>query len=684
MTHYKDGFNYIDGLTEKDILCFDIETTSFWVKEDGEVISYNKELSDEDYKKMRVGALCYIWMLSVNDIVLYGRELSEVKQVFDYISNNYQYANDKDRPIIYIHNLAYEFQFLSNYLEWENVFATAPRKPLKCVYNKIEFRCSYRLTNLSLAKWSEQTTIKKLVGALDYDKKLRTPKSELEEQELAYCEHDVLVMYEGLQSYIKTYKKESKIPLTQTGEVRQKLKKRIAKSTGYYQTHTKLVPKNANDHKILVQAFAGGDTHANMRYVGKTIYDVGSYDETSAYPAMCFRKKGFPTTRFLHCNLSEAEKFDFEKFCYIIGVRFYDVKAKGVHHYIAKSRMVAVKNAEVENGRVIKADYISGYMTEIDLQIIQKTYDIGRIEYVDILKSCKGYLPREIIDMIIELLKNKTEKKGIDDELYMKSKQMFNSTFGMMVYNPVKPSIDFQNGIWTNGILSDELIEETLAGLRKVPYKNYLAYQYGIYVTALNRQELWHMLLQIPTEVYHDTDSLKMKHPRLYKKLFDERNKEIIKENIEACRHYGIPEDSFIAYTPKGKKCVLGIWENEGDPKNGDCEYYEFKTLGAKKYAYRYYDKSIGITVAGVPKVASVCLKNIYHDFNDGFVFDRDICKKKLCTYIDGDNPLVTMPDGYVVKETMGINLRNIGYTLGMVSEFKTLLGKYKERGWMF
>lgn len=102
--------------------------------------------------------------------------------------------------------------------------------------------------------------------------------------------------------------------------------------------------------------------------------------------------------------------------------------------------------------------------------------------------------------------------------------------------------------------INDELIQSTLDDLREKKYKNFLAYQYGIYVTALNRFELWNMLLKIGNdEVYHDTDSLKMLHPRKYKKLFEERNKEIIAENIKACEYHNIPLDSFIAYSKDGK-----------------------------------------------------------------------------------------------------------------------------------
>ena len=78
------------------------------------------------------------------------------------------------------------------------------------------------LVNLSLDTWAKEKKleVKKLTGNLDYNK-LRTPKTELTQEELDYCIHDVLVMYSGLKEYKEKYEHIIEIPLTQTGEVRR-------------------------------------------------------------------------------------------------------------------------------------------------------------------------------------------------------------------------------------------------------------------------------------------------------------------------------------------------------------------------------------------------------------------------------------------------------------------------------
>ena len=64
---------------------------------------------------------------------------------------------------MYVHNLAYEFQFLRDICTFKEVFARTPRKPIKCYADNlgIEFRCSYLLTNQSLKDFLDEMNILK-------------------------------------------------------------------------------------------------------------------------------------------------------------------------------------------------------------------------------------------------------------------------------------------------------------------------------------------------------------------------------------------------------------------------------------------------------------------------------------------------------------------------------------------
>ena len=56
-----------------DILTFDIEVTSGWIKDDGSITGYYPGMPEEYWNGMQPFALCYLWQFSFNDQVYYGR-----------------------------------------------------------------------------------------------------------------------------------------------------------------------------------------------------------------------------------------------------------------------------------------------------------------------------------------------------------------------------------------------------------------------------------------------------------------------------------------------------------------------------------------------------------------------------------------------------------------------------------
>ena len=107
----------------KDLVCaFDIETT------------YIKGINQ---------SVMYSWQFELdNKITLLGRTWSEYEELLDIICENLKTA---EFIVVYVHNLSYEFQFLSGIYNFkpDEVFAVDSRKILKCTqYNHIEYRCS--------------------------------------------------------------------------------------------------------------------------------------------------------------------------------------------------------------------------------------------------------------------------------------------------------------------------------------------------------------------------------------------------------------------------------------------------------------------------------------------------------------------------------------------------------------
>lgn len=700
MIYWRDyNFTYLNKDT---VFCFDTEATSFWIRPDGSVTTYKAEITNEEYNAMSPGGICYIWMLSINGTVIYSRYLSELPEVLALIKDHF----DGERPIIYVHNLAYDFQFLRNVIHFkpEDIFARTRRKPMYAITpDGVEFRCSYMLTRLSLAAWSKALDIRKQSGLLDYDM-LRTPLTPMSEAELKYCEYDVLVMYHGILKYKEKYGELSAIPLTQTGEVRTVIKKMYQKNNGYHFKVTGLQPKTYNEYKRLKAVFAGGETHANRLFcscVGefrnkitkkifkvsqdKIIKNVGSFDKTSDYPYQMAAEL-YPMSRFVKVS-NDLRFLKPESYAYIIELHMINVRCITNTTYISRSHCVSVKNGVYDNGRIISADAISLCMTEQDYMTICDMYTFTIDEVVAVFRSRKGYLPKNYIEYILELYKYKTTLKGDPEkaDIYAQSKQFINSLYGMSVTDIIMPDVHYTDDHWEDyKPLTADQIQQRLDDIQNKWYKNNLAYQWGVWVTAYARRELMQAVLFCDAvEVYHDTDSCKLTKWREYKYYFDFMNTVMDFKLAKMCDHYDIDFEKTRPLKPNGKPAPLGHWDFEGI-------YAKFKTLGAKKYAYWYMFEPDGVTiksenygmhvtVSGVPKEEGGKLLKDLRNFKEGFVFDREKCGKKLITYIDDINPLIEFPDGYVNDQIFGVNLRNIEYTISQTAEYAETINLINE-----
>lgn len=673
-SHHKENDYRINRKCE-DIFTFDIETTSAWL-DGNKVRGYKKGKSTEYWNNLKPIALCYLWQFSFNDKVYYGRELKDFIQVLD------------DLPkltdiIIWIHNLSFEYVFLSNILTWEVVFARNTHKPIKAKckeYPHIEFRCSYMLTRLSLEAWGKQIGIEKLVGNLNYYR-VRTPLTKLEQKELDYGERDCIVVYKGILKYKERYGSVFNIPLTQTGTIRRVVKDKLMSNIKYNYFIKKLVPESVDEYKMLQLVFSGGYTHANRIHSGKVIDKeylnsediyIEHMDFASSYPAVMCSKK-YPMTPWVSTSKRIREDL-FDKKAFIYRIRFKNIKSTNFNTYIQASKCDCIKPI-YDNGRIIEAESIELYVTDVDYNIIKNNYEWEELEVLEAYSSVKSYLPKELVEYILTLYSNKTMYKDVEgmEEIYMQSKQYINSCFGMMVTAILQADVIYHDdGTWSIKKLTREEVEERFAKLRResITEKRYfLSYSWGIYVTAYARENLWKCINKCGRlgydVIYVDTDSIFA----IGKHDWSWYNENVTNELRKACDELDIDFNLTKPKTPKGKEKPLGIFEEE-EP----CE--EFITLGAKRYCERRKGENfLRMTVSGINKDAVKILKNDIHNFKDGVNFDKDAegVNKKLCTYII-DMPTITYHDGYVSNYKFGINLRNNGYKLTMTDEYKSLI----------
>lgn len=669
-SHHKTKDGYKTETYNNSIITFDIETTSAWI-ENGKVIGYATGRTEEYWNNLEPIALCYIWQCSCDGTVYYGRELKDFLNVLEDIPQEL-------KTIIWVHNLSFEFAFLTNILKWDNVFARSPHKPMKCTpkdFPNIEFRCTYMLTRLSLATWGEQLGLSKMIGDLDYEI-VRTPLSALTKKELGYCERDCLVVEAGIKDYLKKYKKQRNIPLTQTGTVRLEVKERLMSDETYVKYIKRLVPRSAEEYKMLQDLFAGGYTHANRFWAGHIIEDtIQHYDFASSYPTVMICEK-FPCTPWQYTGwkyLPPKEKFD--DYAYIIKCKFYNIESVSFNTYLQASKC-AYENVQLDNGRIIKADYVETIITEQDLITITNNYEWEKVEVTEVYESKKDYLPLELRKYILELYGNKTTLKGIaeKEDLYMQSKQYINSMFGMCVTAIVQSECRLTGDDWQIMPLTKEYVEhklELLAHYNPREKRYFLSYSWGCWVTAYARRNLWTCMESCDHDViYVDTDSIFV----VGEKDFTWYNDMVTEKLRKSCEDTGIDFALTRPKTIKGKEKPLGIFDREDD-----C--IEFITLGAKRYCERRAgDKALHLTISGINKGAVAMLQNDMSNFKDGFIFDKDdpSVTKKMHTYIT-EQPKVKFDDGYVSTYTHGINLRRAGYTLGVTDDYKSLIHYFEQ-----
>jgi hypothetical protein len=636
---------------------FDIETSSFY---DGE----NKR------------ACMYIFMFALNGNYVYGRTWED----FDFTLNKLREVlqlNEYRRIIIYIHNLGYEFQFLIGHERFKDVFARNARHPIKCTMNDcFDLKCSLMLSGMSLAKTADDLTnvkIQKLTGDLDY-KLLRTWKTSLTKEEFGYCEHDVKILhYFILEEMAKNDNDITKIPLTKTGYVRKYCQNYIKKHT-YYPKYRekikKIAPVNKDLFCLLHKSFMGGYTHANYMYVGMVLENVSSIDFTSSYPSVMIRKK-YPMQPFTKTHIKDLTDFRYciKNYPCVFEVELTNITSKKCNHILSRSKCSVCDNAVVDNGRIVSADRIFTYFTDIDFKDFEQFYSYEHLSIGKFYTSSYGYLPKQIIECALKFYNDKTTLKGVagKEVEYLVGKGMLNSLFGMCVTNPVNDDIVFNGKEWNTEKrdISEALQENYIKNKKQV-----LVYQWGVWITAWARHELFKGILEINDDViYCDTDSIKFLNYENYENWINEYNKNCINEINKALNYYEIDLNLAKPKTIKGIEKPLGVWDFEGI-------YNKFKTLGAKRYAYEQ-DEKFNITVSGLNKKRAVpyivATLQPFEFFDNEMYIPKEYTGKNTLTYIN--DPYKIMVKDYQgnyaeVEENTYIHMEEQDYNMSLSEQF--------------
>lgn len=573
------------------VTAFDIETSTV-------------QVPDPETGEDRSHAFMYVWQFQLGPkYTIIGRTWDDFDRLRDLLRDVANKAmrkfklDERPRYVCYVHNLAYEWQYLQGvyFIENESCFFRDVRKPIYFEFDHLLImRCSYMHSNMSLAKFGDAvgTTTKKLNGDLFDYSIVRYPWTELSDYELEYCINDVRTLEEAIRLEMKKDGDDLyTIPLTSTGYVRRECK-RALEPLRY--SITQLLP-DSTTYGLLRRCFRGGDTHANRFRVGVVQKDCEGYDIESDYPARQLNYR-FPMTPFQKLR---PEDSTIERIIRLIAkgnAVIGDYTFKGIHlknpkdafPYIPLSKCQAL-HPVLDNGRILSADMITIGLTEIDLEIIMDQYEFLTIRVDNAMTAGKAMLPQAYRDVIKKYYEAKTALKGIADQeyYYRKSKNKLNAVYGMSAQQPLHPEIVYSPSDPEDkfSVIPVTDPEEATAQLANAAFP----YQWGVYTTAYARKALREGLAIIGTDetgisnaIYCDTDSIKaVGHAD-----FTELNKRI--RAMSAA-------NAATAVDPKGRKHYIGVWDYEG-------KYQKFLTHGAKRYCYEDESGDLHVTVSGVTK----------------------------------------------------------------------------------
>ena len=569
---------------------FDIETSTVW--------------TNADHSLFDVHSFMYVWQFQIEEYTVKGRTWPEFFILLDVLRTAIEQIREENKLpvnpllIVWVHNLAYEWQWISGYYNFTNdeVFFRDVRKPIYCrMFDTFELRCSYIQTNMSLSALCKQTGVKQKLSGQKYDyDKVRFPWTELTPFEEEYTTVDVESLVKAMKYRVSRGGDNLQtVPLTSTGYVRRECKEALKDQ---FLDLRELKPAE-KEYRLLRKAFRGGNTHANRYYVNQIVDNVYSYDISSSYPTQQLTQL-FPVKpfRWLDINHRTAEKrmsrvLQFIGLGYaVVGTyQFKNLRLKNHREpipYISLSRCQAMGTDAMEmildNGRILEAGYVEISLTETDLEIVLDQYVFDSIDVIECMVAQKDYLPASYRAVIQDYYNKKTALKGDDTEdgkyIYMKSKNMLNAVYGMSATDPVHQDIFYKDGDYKVSGYEDFTQDELLKLLKNASFP----YQWGVYTTALARKQL-QMAIKLCGDriVYCDTDSVKVigniDISRLNEKL-----------KAKAIQSKAYADDM------KGERHYIGMFEPDG-------HYDQFITQGAKRYAYMS-DGHIGVTVAGVSK----------------------------------------------------------------------------------
>lgn len=666
-------------------------------------------------------AFCYVWMMYFPhaDTMVTGRTIGEYIEFMTRLSPLLPAC-----LVVYVHNLSYEFQFLSGVYDFANgdVFAIKSRKVAKCtMLGNVEYRCSQILSNMSLSLYTKKYGVAhgKLSGD-EYDyTKLRYPWTELTPREWDYCTNDVVGLAECIQVELSMGYTLSTIPLTSTGFVRRDLK-RAMRDVSHSLVPSMQPPYHV--YKMLRAAFRGGDVHADRYHANQIVDNVKSYDRSSSYPDVLCNCM-FPMSKF--CPVEDLSDSNIVRLinarkALLMRIQIRDCKLKNHQWpdpYLSSDKCDVLEEAngdraQYDNGRILRAPLVITTVTDIDYAIITEQYS-GEYTILECWAARYGWLPWPYTDCVRAYYDSKTRLKGDSAQaaFYEKSKNKLNSCYGCAAQDPVKMPSWYYGGYWFDAdspawrkicgvwiepdsqawqalppvdpalqeLCKDDQQRKKLCPTAEEIYADYCKtswslYAWGVWCTAWARLRLYEGIKLVSHLRPDSDDIIPGKHS-----CFLYCDTDSVKYTgdadwtaYNAQRKQCSIEQKAFATDATGKTHYMGVYEPDG-------EYEHFMSLGSKKYVYQQGGE-LHCTISGVNKKKAPAeimraggIERLIYNQRSGLFTFRDAGGTEL-EYNDEKYYTTLEIDGHKLEITRNVAIMDSTYTLGMTTEYYALL----------
>lgn len=636
----------------------------------------------------------YVWQWGFGNypedyVVCMGRTWDEF---IDCYNSVVELANGAS-VFVYVHNLAYEFGFIQKRLVWrdskngyKDVFATDIRKVIRAeTKDHIVFKDSLIYCGTSLETVGKNLTkykVKKMSGDLDYSKP-RNSKTPLTDKEIGYCLNDVLVVMAKIREDLEfKCQKLTELVMTNTGNVREELKAFKEEYVDDYDPirNTSLTRET---YFVLSECFMGGFTHCNPRASERTFENVHSIDFTSSYPSVML-SEWFPSGSFKNVgnkfNLNTVHPA--QRWCAYIKIKNLKLNKYAPDGWISENHCKELsKDNIVYNGKVIMAQTLTMYITDVDMDMLRLYYDFEVVDYTVYVAMARP-LPEYIRRCLYKLYADKTELKDVEgmENEYMASKGKFNSAYGVSVQRVLMNHIEYSDTLgWVCNVLTEDEKDRMLTNYNRKQDRT-LYYAWGVWVTAFARANLLRGIFEMGNDyLYSDTDSIKFLNLEKHKDYIDKYNKLVTNKLIkingkENYDKYLRPKDR------NGIEHPIGVWDYEG-------KYDKFKALRAKSYL-TYTKGEYHLTCAGVSKKKGTEYiakqEDPFEWFNMDLEFPADATGKLAHSYID-DEHIWTVTDEFgnveTVDELSCVALVPCGYKMNddSADHIRAIIKKVKE-----